>query len=63
MQMPAYIEKKHYHLEKELPASVLYGIQIVSFNPMIFRLEYLSLVENTVNHIHFQDHIQKTNGL
>ena len=63
MQMPAYIEKKHYHLEKELPTSVLYGIQIVYFNPMIFRLEYLSLVENAVNHIHFQDHIQKTNGL
>ena len=33
------------------------------FNPMIFRLEHLSLVETIVKHIHFQDHIQEMNAL
>ena len=46
-----------------LVTSVLYGTQILYFNPMIFRLENLSLVENTVKHIHFQDHIQELNTL
>ena len=41
---------------KKLPTSVLYGSQVLYFNPMIFRLEHLSVVENTVKHIHFQDY-------
>ena len=48
---------------KKLPTSVFYGTQILYFNPMLFWLEHLSLVENTVKHNHFQDHIQETNGL
>ena len=62
-QIPAYIEKKHYHLAKKLPTSVLYGTQMLYFNPVIFRLEHLSLVENTNKQIHFQDHIQEINAL
>ena len=46
-----------------MSTSVLYGTQIFYFNPMIFRLENLSLVENIVKHIHFQDHIQELNAL
>ena len=54
-QVPAYIEEK---LGKMLPTSVLYGTQILFFNPMIYWLEHLSFVQNSVKHIHFQDHIQ-----
>ena len=61
--MPAYIEKKHYHVGKKLTTSVLYGTQIFYFNPMIFWLEHLFLVENTVKHVHFQDDIQDINAL
>ena len=43
---------------KKLPSPVLYGTQILYFNPMIFRLEHLSLIENIVKHIHLEDHIQ-----
>ena len=56
-----YIEKKHYHVAKKLRVSVLYGTLILYFNPMIFRLEHLALVENTV--IHFQDYRQEINTL
>ena len=45
-----------------LPTSVLYSTQIFYSNPLIFRLEHLSAVENTVKEIHFQDHIQEING-
>ena len=55
--MPAYIDKKHYHLGKKV-ANVRFG-WYPDTNPLIFRLEGLSLVENTVKHIHFQDHIQE----
>ena len=41
-QTPTYIEKKHYHVGKMLPTWVLYGSQILDFNPMMFRLEHLS---------------------
>ena len=61
--MPIYIVKNIIMLAKILPMSVLHGTQIFYFNPMIFRLEHLSLVENTVKHIHFQDHIQEINAL
>ena len=30
---------------------------------MIFQLEHLSLVQNTVKHIHFQNHRQEINAL
>ena len=59
--MPKYIEKKHYHVGKKLRTSVLDGTQILYFNPMIFRLERLSLVEKTL--INFQDHRQEINAL
>ena len=59
--MPRYIEKKHYHIDKKLPASVLYGTMILYFNPLTIQLKHLSLVENTV--IHFQDHRQEINAL
>ena len=55
------IEKKHYHVGKKLPMSVLYGTQILHFNALIFGLEHLSLVENTV--VHFQDHRQEIDAL
>ena len=45
-----------------LPTSVLYSTQILYSNPIIFRLEHLPAVENTVKEIHFQDHIQEING-
>ena len=48
---------------KKLPVLVLQGTQILNFNPMIFQLENFSLVENTVKHIHFQDHRQKIKAL
>ena len=48
---------------KKLPTSVSYGNQKLYFNPMIFRLENLAVVENTVKHIHFQGHIEKLNAL
>ena len=41
----------------------MYSTQILYFNSIIFRLEHLSLEENNVKHIHFQDHIQKINAL
>ena len=47
-QILTYIEKKQYHIGKKFPTLFLYGLQILYFNPMIFRLEHLSLVENTV---------------
>ena len=62
-QMPTYIEKKHYYVGKKFPMWVLYGTQIFYFNPMIFRLEHLSPVENTVKHIHFRDHSQEISAL
>ena len=62
-QMPTYIEKKHYHVSKKLSIWVLYGTQMLYFNPMIFPLEHVSLVENTVKHIHLQDHRQEINAL
>ena len=36
-----YIKKNHYHVGKKLPIFVLYGTQIVYFNPIIFQLEHL----------------------
>ena len=48
---------------KKLPTSVSYGNQKLYFNPMIFRLENLAVVENTVKHIHFQGHIEELNAL
>ena len=57
-QMPTYIEKKYYHVGKKLQTWILYCTQILYFNPMVFRLKHLSLVENTVKHIHFWDHRQ-----
>ena len=48
---------------KKLPTSVLFGTQLLYFNPVIFRLKHLSLVENTVKRIHFQYHIQEINAL
>ena len=33
-------------LAKKLPTSVSYGNQVLNFNPMIFQLEHLSLVQN-----------------
>ena len=39
----------------------MYDTQILYFNAMIFRLEHLSLAENTVKHIHSQDHKQEVN--
>ena len=59
--MPRYIEKKHCHIDKKLPTSVLYGTKILYFNPLTIQLKHLSLVENTV--IHFQDHKQEINAL
>ena len=56
-----YIVKKHNHIGKKLHMSVLYGTQILNFNPVIFRFEHLLLVENTF--IHFQDHRQEINAL
>ena len=53
MQMPMYFEKKHYHVDKKMPTWILYGTKKLYFNPIIFRLEHLSLVENTIKHIHF----------
>ena len=55
-QMPKYIEKKHYHVGKKI-ANVGY------FNLTMFWLEHLSLVENTVKYIHFQDQGQEINAL
>ena len=43
--------------------SVLHGTHILYSNPVIFRLEHLSLVENTVKRIHFQDNMQEINAL
>ena len=42
------------HVSKKLSIWVVYGTQMLYFNPMIFPLEHLSLslVENTVKHIH-----------
>ena len=62
-QMQTFIEKKHYYFDKVLLTWVLYGIQILYFNPIIFCFEHLSLVENTVKHIHFRDHRQEVNAL
>ena len=62
-QMQTFIEKKHYYVGKKLLTWVLYGIQILYFNPVIFRFEHLFLVENTVKHIHFRDHRQEINAL
>ena len=47
---------------KKLLALVLYGTQILYFNQIIW-LEHLSLLENTVKHIHFQDHRNGINAL
>ena len=60
-KMPTCIERKHYQVGKKLPTSVLYRTQILYFNPVMFRLEHLSLVQNIV--IHFQDHRQEINAL
>ena len=49
-QLLMYIEEKHYNVRKKLLMSVLYGTQILYFNPMIFWLEHVSLVENTEAH-------------
>ena len=46
-QLPTFIGKKHYDVGKKLPLSVLHDTQILYFNPLILRLEHLSLVENT----------------
>ena len=43
-QRPTYIEKKHYHVSKKFSIWVLYGTQMLYFNPMIFPLEHLSLL-------------------
>ena len=61
--MTTYIEKKHYHVGKKLPMSVLYGAQIIYFKPMAFELEHLFLTENTVKCIHFQDYKHEINAL
>ena len=37
-------------LAKKLPTSVSYGNQVLNFNPMIFQLEHLSLVQNNKTH-------------
>ena len=63
MQIPMYFEKKHYHVDKKMPTWILYGTQKLYFNPIIFRLEHLSLVENTIKHIHFWDHRQEIDAL
>ena len=53
------------HIEKKkLLLSALYDTQIPYFDPIIFWLEYLSLVEkNTVKNIHFHDHTQEINAV
>ena len=51
-----YIKKKHYHVGKEV-ADVAFV-----WHPMIFQLEHLSLIKNTVKHIYFQDHMQEINA-
>ena len=48
---------------KKLPTLILYGTQMLYFNPLTFRLEQLSLVENIAEHIYFQDHRQEINAL
>ena len=53
--------QKANHILKKLSTWVLYGTQILFFNPMIFWFERLSLVEITVNH--FGDHRQEISGL
>ena len=61
-KMPTYIEKKHYHGGKKVADVGFVSTQILDFNPLIFRLEHLSLVESTVKHIHFQGHRQDINA-
>ena len=48
-----YLEKSLSGRQNVADMGFLYRTQILYFNPMIFRLEHLSLVENTVQHIHF----------
>ena len=62
-QMAMYIGKNHDHMGKTLPTLVLCDTQIFYFYPMMLRLKQLSLVENTIKHIHLQDHRQEMNTL
>ena len=61
--MPAYIEQKHYHVGKKIAYVGFVWQPNTSFQPNESRCEHLSLIENTVKHIHFQDHIQEINVL
>ena len=48
-QLPTYIEKKHYPADKQVAKVGFVWHLDTLFSPMIFRLEYLSLVEKNSN--------------
>ena len=52
-----------YHVGKKVADVGFVWYLDTLFQPTIFRLENLSLVENTVKHIHFQDNKQEINVL
>ena len=62
-QLSTYIEKKHYHVNKKVADTGSEWNPDTFFNPVIFWLEYPTLIENIVNHIHFHDHRQEINVL